>query len=102
MHPHTDASDYWKFGLSYFGDTSPPNPPSTYRDPDSGIAFYVESDGRHLAAIDANGKLLWVRNPFLDRNLCPYRSAHPYISWIGPPGGSFGFLGASKPTSDAK
>jgi hypothetical protein len=35
----------------------------TYKDPRTLITFYVESDGRHIAAIDADGKLLWVRNP---------------------------------------
>lgn len=51
----------------------PPDPPFAYFDPNSGITFYVESDGRHLAAIDKNGKVLWVRNPFVDNNLCSYR-----------------------------
>jgi hypothetical protein len=104
LHPHTDPFHFQKFGIDFFGGTIPPDPPSAYRDPESGITFYVESDGRHLAAIDANGKLLWVRDPFFDSNMCPYRSAHPYIDWIGPPGGSFGrhYLGPFKPTPDAK
>jgi hypothetical protein len=54
--------------------------PSVYRDPRTSITFYVESDGRHLAAIDGDGKLLWVRNPFEDRQLCPYRTGWPVIS----------------------
>jgi hypothetical protein len=83
-HPHTDMFESMKAGFFPFGEASPPKPPQTYRDPESGIVFYVESDGRHLAAIDGNGKLLWVRNPFVDNNMCPYRSAHPYISKIGP------------------
>ena len=41
--------------------------------------FYVESDGRHLAAISSDGKLLWVRNPFVDKRLCPYRNERPII-----------------------
>jgi hypothetical protein len=69
-----------------FGKTlPPPEPPSTYRNAASGITFYVESDGRHLAAIDGHGRLLWVRNPFVDANLCPYRSTHPYILRLGAP-----------------
>jgi hypothetical protein len=27
------------------------------------ITFYVESDGKHVAAIDAHGRVLWVRDP---------------------------------------
>ena len=56
--------------------------PLTFKDPRTSISFYVESDGRHLAAIDAVGKLLWVRNPFEDAHLCPYRNPRPSISSI--------------------
>lgn len=83
-HPHADPLYTLKFGFFPFGDSTPPQVPSTYYDADSGITFYVESDGRHLAALDSHGSLLWVRNPFVDAGLCPYRSAHPYISSVGP------------------
>jgi len=53
--------------------------PFTFKDPRSYISFYVESDGRHLAAIDAVGKLLWVRNPFVDAHLCPRGNPRPSI-----------------------
>jgi len=102
-HPHADF-----LGPSgpavMFGNGPPPGPSLSYRDVDSGTTFYVESDGRHIAAIDKDGKLLWVRNPFVDSNLCPYRSAHPYIGWIGAPGGSYGrrYLGPFTPMPDAK
>jgi hypothetical protein len=33
--------------------------PLAFKDPRTLISFYVESDGRHLAAIDQNGTLLW-------------------------------------------
>jgi hypothetical protein len=56
--------------------------PLTFKDPRTSISFYVESDGRHLAAIDAAGKLLWVRNPFEDAHLCPYGNPRPSISSI--------------------
>jgi hypothetical protein len=72
-------------------DTKPPplmpgrSPkPLTYRDAGSGIVFYVESDGRHLAAIGPSGSLLWVRNPFVDQRLCPYRNDRPIIVRIEP------------------
>jgi len=61
-----------------------PAKPLAYRDHDSGVSFYVESDGRHLAAISSDGKLLWVRNPFVDRRLCPYRNERPIIVRIEP------------------
>jgi hypothetical protein len=53
--------------------------PMAFKDPHTRISLYVESDGRHIAAIDPDGKLLWVRNPFEDRHLCPYRSPRPVI-----------------------
>ena len=44
------------------------------------LTFYVESDGRHLAAMNAQGKLLWVRNPFEEgQGQCEYRTPHPVI-----------------------
>ena len=105
QHVHTEAFDYLNFGFFYFGKAVPPGPPSAYRDPESGTVFYVESDGRHVAAIDRNGKLLWVRNPFVEGGLCPYRSAHPYIYWIGPPQGADSegqYRGTFDPPADAK
>jgi hypothetical protein len=85
-----DALGYINAGVMFFGDASLPEIPPNYRDPTSGITFSVEKDGRHLGAVDQDGKVLWVRDPFVDNNMCPYRSAHPYISWIGAPGGGFG------------
>jgi len=102
-HPHIEPFDFMKLGFFYFGEAVPPSPPQAYRDAETGIVLYVETDGRHIAAIGANGKLLWVRDPFVDRNMCPYRSAHPYIAWIGASGGDFGrhYLGPFEPTPDA-
>src|SRR4051812_12323564 len=53
----------------------PPPPvllPTTFKDADSGIVFYVESDGRHVSAISPDGKILWSRDPFLDSHLAHY------------------------------
>src|SRR5215469_11722295 len=58
--------------------------PQVYRDVHTGTAFYVESDGRHVAAISRDGKLLWVRDPFKDAHLEPYRTDHAQIISIGP------------------
>lgn len=62
-----------------FGDAWPPEPVPPLHDAVSGITFHVNSDGRHIEAINAAGRKLWVRNPFVDQDLCPYRSAHPFI-----------------------
>jgi len=98
-NPHADPMSS---GFMIFGSAPPPSPPSTYRDPVSGVTFNVASDGRHLSATDSHGTQLWLRNPFVDTDMCPYRSAHPYIYWIGAPGGTFGrhYLGPFNPTPD--
>jgi hypothetical protein len=57
--------------------------PKAYKDPRTSIFFYVESDGRHLAAIDPEGNLLWVRNPYEDKPaFCQYRTPRPVIDYI--------------------
>ena len=104
-HPNIDMFELMnRYHSFYFGPAIAPVALSAYRDAQSGITFYVESDGRHLVALGANGKVLWVRNPFVDSDMCPYRSAHPFISWIGPPGGGFGWhhLEPFVPTPDEK
>jgi hypothetical protein len=59
----------------------------SYRDPDSGIIFSVESDGRHIVAADKDGKILWRRQPGTDGNLPPYSETrpqtNPVVTWIG-------------------
>jgi hypothetical protein len=58
--------------------------PQTYKDPHSGTTLYVETDGRHLAAISGDGKLLWVKDPFEEGHLDSYRTNKPQIVYIGP------------------
>ena len=53
--------------------------PMVFKDSRSSILLYVETDGRHVAAIDSHGKLLWVRNPYAQAGLCPYRTPRPVI-----------------------
>ncbi len=53
--------------------------PVAFKDPRTQVTLYVESDGRHLAAIDEGGQLLWIRDPFQDAGLCPYRTPRPVI-----------------------
>jgi hypothetical protein len=59
--------------------------PLIYKSGESGILFYVESDGRHVSAIDPEGKILWCRDPFIDAGLKPYRVEKPLIVRIGTP-----------------
>jgi hypothetical protein len=57
--------------------------PQSYRDTATGITFYVESDGLHIAAISKEGKILWVRDPFHDAKMSDYRTHDPKIVSIG-------------------
>ena len=57
--------------------------PISYKDKESGITFYVESDGRHVAALDSSGKIVWVHDPFVEAGLKPYRNEKPRIIFIG-------------------
>lgn len=58
--------------------------PQVFKDPTSGTLLYVETDGRHVAAISGDGKLLWNRDPFKDARLPFYRTEKPQIVYIGP------------------
>jgi hypothetical protein len=71
--------------VSYLNSLQTFHGAQTYRDKESGIIFYVESDGRHVAAIDRDGKLLWNRDPFVEAKLKPYRFDRPVIVSIGAP-----------------
>jgi hypothetical protein len=57
----------------------------TYKDTRSPLIFYVESDGRHIAAIAQDGKVIWHRDPFIEAKLPPYRKKQARIVWIGKP-----------------
>jgi hypothetical protein len=57
--------------------------PQVCKDPITGTLLYVESDGRHVAAISRDGKLLWNRDPFSDARLPFYRTKKPQIVFIG-------------------
>jgi hypothetical protein len=70
---------------TYVSHASYPSVHATvYKDPKTGTLLYVETDGRHVAAISPDGKLLWSRDPF--EGLPYYRTKDPQISGIGPPG----------------
>jgi hypothetical protein len=81
-HPHLNMFDKRNIFRMPYGDATPPRAPFSFNDQISGVTLYVESDGRHVSARSLSGKLLWARNPFVDSNMCPYRSAHPFIYQI--------------------
>jgi hypothetical protein len=58
--------------------------PEVYKDQHSGTTIYVETDGRHVAAISGDGRLLWNRDPHKDAHLPSYRTEKPQIVYIGP------------------
>jgi hypothetical protein len=58
--------------------------PFAYKDADSGLILFVERDGRHVTAINPDGKILWSRDPFADAHLEFYRTKTPRIAYIGP------------------
>jgi hypothetical protein len=70
---------------TYIGHSRAFPGPQVYKDPTSGTLFYIETDGRHVAAISGEGKLLWSKDPFKDAHLRFYRTEKPQIVYIGPP-----------------
>lgn len=55
--------------------------PMAYKDPRTLITMYVETDSRHIAATDEQGKLMWVRNPWEEAHaFCPYRTPRPVVA----------------------
>ena len=89
--------------------------PKVLLDPKTRVTYYLESDGRHVTAINAEGKILWHRDPFNDAGLWPYRVSKPVIvdfafareakqgigvgfnssqfGWLDPATGAFKFAG---------
>lgn len=64
--------------------TEPFSGPQVYKDSNSKTLFYVETDGRHVAAISDERKLLWCSDPHKDADVEPYRTDKPQIVYIGP------------------
>jgi hypothetical protein len=69
--------------------------PQVYRDSKSGTLLYVETDGRHVAAISRDGKLVWIRDPFTDAHLEFYRTEKPQIVYVGAASKADGFVAIS-------
>lgn len=95
-HPKIDPWDMMKAGYFWFGGTIPPEPPMEYRDEVTGITVSSGSDGRTLTAKNRDGISIWVRDPFVEGNMCPYRTGHPYISRLESAVGDFGHFEGKK------
>jgi len=59
--------------------------PVAYVDKKLQVVVYAETDGRHVSAINFDGRVLWTRNPFVDAHLKPYRVAEPKIVFFYTP-----------------
>ena len=65
--------------------TEPYRGPVAYVDKKLQLVVYAETDGKHLSAIDFDGRVLWTRSPFVDAHLKPYRVAEPRIVHVYAP-----------------
>ena len=59
--------------------------PFVLKDNKTGWIFYLESNRRHITAIDNGGNIVWHKDPFKEAKLEPYRFEHPVIRWMGFP-----------------
>jgi hypothetical protein len=69
------------------GETAKMDAPMAYREAGSGIVIYVESDRRHVAALDSTGKLLWHRDVVNEdaEKIKNHKRIEPVISRVGIP-----------------
>ena len=85
IYSNTVSGSNWTLKINH----PPPaiSPPYTYKHKETQIVFYIESDGRHITALDPSGKILWCRQPGTDGKLPPYSESYPKqnpsIVWIG-------------------
>jgi len=56
--------------------------PFTHEYDEVGIIVHVETDGRHVTAIDRQEKTLWRIDPFADADLKFYRTRTPRIVYV--------------------
>ena len=86
-----ETKTYTRTYITHYLETFPG--PQVYKDMHSGTTLYVETDGRHVAAISSEGKLLWTKDPYKDAQIPSYRTENPQIVYIGS---------VSKSTPDAR
>jgi hypothetical protein len=76
-----ETGTYTRTYVTHYLETFPG--PQVYKDMHSGTTLYVETDGRHVAAISSDGKLLWTKDPYKDAHIPSYRTENPQIVYIG-------------------
>jgi hypothetical protein len=76
-----ETGTYMRTHVTHYLETFPG--PQVYKDMQSGTTLYVETDGRHVAAISRNRKLLWNKDPYKDAHIPAYRTEKPQIVYIG-------------------
>lgn len=71
------------------------NPTKILYDNKAGITYYLESDKRHITAVDSKGSQIWRTDPFIDAKLELYRVEKPIIQIFDFPSDSWwnGFNG---------
>ncbi len=78
------AIGFWIMGTVTAAELMPWDPAGarsfTFRDLRTSITFYIESDGKNVAAIDAQGTLMWVRSPL--KEVDPSDTRTPVIDGI--------------------
>jgi hypothetical protein len=90
MHNDTSGSNWIVYGERIL------DLPHNYKDDDSGIIFRVESDGRHVTAINLDGKILWSKDTLADPHLESYRSNSAHIVYIHKADANNGLLRGKK------
>jgi hypothetical protein len=58
--------------------------PIRVTDNETGFVYVVAKDRRTISAMNSNGEIAWIANPFEDAKLRPYRFIHPFIVYLGP------------------
>ena len=76
MHNDTSGSNWTLYGEHML------DLPHSYKDDDSGIIFRVESDGRHVTAMNPDGRILWSKDTLADSHLESYRTNNAHIVYI--------------------
>jgi hypothetical protein len=78
IHNHVSGSNW----IVYGAELLPLPLPHTYKDSESGISFYVESDGQRVSAINSDGKILWTKNTLAEPHLAFFRTNNAHINFL--------------------
>ncbi len=59
--------------------------PRVLNDRDTGVSYFLDSDGRHVSAVSPAGKLLWRVDPLDEAHCSAYRYDRPVILYFAVP-----------------